>query len=155
MNTIMKRNSGNGFPVNSLSGFVDRMFQDKMSRFFDDGYWGFNGLDQNARIPTNVRETAADYQMEIMVPGLKKENFNLSVNGSMLTVSYQQQSESEQKDEGWIRKEFKQQSFSQNFTLNETIDPNNISARYEDGILYLTLPKKEEAKRISRSIQIQ
>ena len=103
MNTIMKRNSGNGFPVNSLSGFVDRMFQDKMSRFFDDGYWGFNGLDQNARIPTNVRETATDYQMEIMVPGLKKENFNLSVNGSMLTVSYQQQSESEQKDEGWIR----------------------------------------------------
>ncbi len=142
-------------PNGSFSGIVDKIFQDNLSRFFDDNFWGFNGLQQSSKVPANIRETDKSFEMELVAPGLRKEDFRLNVNGNVLTVGYEHKSEDEQQNEGWLRKEFRKQSFSQSFTLSDAVDTGNISARYADGILYLTLPKKEEAQKLTRTIEIQ
>jgi HSP20 family protein len=81
----------------------------------------------------------------------------LSLTGNMLTVSFESQQEKteENKPEEWIRKEFRKQSFSRSFTLDESVAAEKISARYENGILYLSLPKNEKALSLSRTISVE
>lgn len=158
MNTLMKRNNGNGnVPATSFSSMVDKIFQDNLSRFFDDDFWGFSGLDRHTNVPVNVRQTDKSYELEVVAPGLRKEDFKINVSGDMLTVSFEQQEHNNQqnKDEGWLRKEYKQRSFSRSFNLDDTVDLNKVEATYRDGILQLSLPIKEGAKPISRTIEIK
>lgn len=158
-NIMRKENGGARVAPNSFSGLVDQIFQDNLGRFFDDSVWGFNGnraLSKN-QVPVNVRETDKSYEMELVAPGLNKEDFKIGVNGDMLTVSFEQKQENQQenKDEGWLRKEFRMQSFSRSFSLDDSVDMNKITATYKDGMLHLSLPKKEGAQRINRTIEIK
>jgi HSP20 family protein len=161
MSSLMKR--GNGHDVTmpesptNFTGLVDRLFQDNLNRFFHDDFWGFPGVHSQSNVPVNVRETDKDYRLELVAPGLKKEDFHLDVSDDMLTISFEHKEESnkENKDEGWLRKEYRAQSFSRNFNLDDTVDANKITAEYHDGILRLMLPKKEGARRITRSIEIK
>lgn len=161
MNTLMKRNNnGNGtLPATSLSfgGLVDKLFQDKLGRLFDDDVWGFSGLDRTVNVPVNVRQTDNNYELELVAPGLKKEDFKIDVNGDMLTVSFehQEQNDRQNDEEGWLRKEYRLRSFTRNFNLDDSIDVNKVTAKYTDGILKLSLPIKEGAKPISRTIEIK
>jgi HSP20 family protein len=154
MTNIIKKD--NGRQPATFGSVVDQIFQDNLSRFFDDSFWGFSGVSRN-QVPVNVRETDKLYEMEVMAPGLKKEDFRLEITHDMLTVSYEDKKENtqENKKEGWVKKEFSKQSFSRSFKLDDSIDANNITARYEDGVLYLALPKKENAQRASRQISVQ
>jgi HSP20 family protein len=154
----MKRSNGHSnVPATGFSGMVDKIFQDNLSRFFDDGFWGFNGLDRSANVPVNVRQTDKSYELELVAPGLRKEDFKININGDMLTVSFDHREENnqERKDEGWLRKEYRMRSFSRSFNLDDTVDVNKISAKYSDGILQLSLPVKEGAQPISRTIEIK
>ncbi len=157
MTSVMKRTNGNGnLPATNFSGLVDTVFRNDLSRFFNDDFWGFNGLDRRVNVPVNVRETDTSYELELVAPGLRKEDFKVNVSGDLLTVSFQHREKNKEEDTsgGWLRKEYKQQSFSRSFTLADTLDANKISARYTDGILYLSLPKKEGAQSLSRTIEI-
>ncbi len=94
MANIMKRNKGNGSAVASRSlmpfgGLVDSVFGNTLSRFFDDDFWGFNGLVSSSEVPVNIRETDKSYEMEVAAPGLKKEDFNVNISNNMLTVSFE------------------------------------------------------------------
>ena len=95
--------------------------------------------------------------MEIVAPGLQKEDFHLKLEGDTLTVSFENGMEQNQenKDEGWFRQEYMKQSFSRSFSLDDTVDAGKIVARYENGILHLQLPQKEHAQKLSREINIQ
>ena len=95
--------------------------------------------------------------MSLIAPGLRKEDFKLNVTNELLTISYEQKEEQnkESKEERWLRKEYKMQSFSRSFSLDDSVDLNNISASYDNGILHLTLPKKENARRISKTIDVK
>lgn len=158
MTNIIKRSNGNGnTPATSFSGLVDRVFQDNLSRFFDDDFWGFSGVSRGVSAPVNIRETDKSYEMELVAPGLRKEDFKVNMNGKMLTIGFEHKEEKDQqnKGEGWLRKEYRMQSFSRSFSLDESVDPNKITASYRDGILYLSLPKKEEAQKVSRTIEIE
>lgn len=156
MTSIMKKGNGNA-PAASFSGLVDQIFQNNLSRFFDDDNWGFSGINRRTNVPVNIRETDKSYEMELVAPGLKKEDFRININGDMLTVSFEHKEEQNEQDKngGWIRKEYRAQSFTRSFNLGDTVDPNNISATYSDGILHLSLPKKEDARRMAREIQVQ
>ncbi|WP_276133059.1 Hsp20/alpha crystallin family protein [Polluticoccus soli] len=157
MNTLMKRNGGNGnVPGTSFSGLVDKIFQDNLNRFFHDDSWGLGGPDRATNVPVNIRQTDKSYELELVAPGLKKEDFKINVSNDVLTVSLEHKETSEQqsKDEGWLRKEYKTRSFSRSFNLDNDVDANKITAKYSDGILYVTLPLKEGAKPIARSIEI-
>jgi len=153
----MKRTNGNGnAPAASFSGMVDRIFQDNLGRFFDDSFWGFNGLSRNVNVPVNIRETDRSYELELVAPGLKKEDFKVNLNSNTLTVSFEQQQNTEaHKEEGWLRNEYHIASFSRSFQLDDSIDASKITAQYKDGILHLQLLKKEGAQKVSRTIEIK
>lgn len=157
MNTLMKRANGNSnAPASSFTGMVDKIFQDNLSRFFDEDFWGFGGVNRQFNVPVNVRQTDKSYELELVAPGLKKEDFKINVSGEMLTVSFEHREENKQGEEGgWLRKEYNMRSFSRSFNLDDTVDVNKIAAKYSDGILQLSLPIKEGAKPISRTVEIK
>src|SRR5689334_11578730 len=78
---MMKRNNRSSMPSTSFSGLVDRLFPISIDRFFEDGSWGFNGIRHTENIPVNVKEISNAYEVELVAPGLKKEDFTISVNG--------------------------------------------------------------------------
>ena len=94
----------------------------------------------------NVTENKDSYQVSLAAPGLKKEDFKINVEGNMLTVSAQSEETKEENEKAFTRKEYNFSSFSRSFTLPDEINQEKIGARYEDGILNLVLPRKENGK---------
>lgn len=156
--SIIKRNNGS-MPVHArtLSTWVDQLLNENLNRFFSDDSWGFRGIDQQVNVPVNLRETDKTYEMSLVAPGLRKEDFKLNVTNDLLTVAYEQKEEQNQenKQEGWLRNEYRMQSFSRSFTLDDTVDISRITASYDNGILHLTLPKKEFAQKLSKTIEVK
>jgi len=105
--------------------------------------------------PVNIIENNELYKLEMSAPGLEKADFNVKLDGKILTISSEKKTEAATEHEKMIRKEFSQKTFKRSFTLDEKIDAANISARYENGILKLELPKKEEVKNGAKDITIQ
>jgi HSP20 family protein len=105
--------------------------------------------------PVNIRETENDYVLEVIAPGFQKEDFKINLDNNTLTVSAEKKEETDNKNEKVVRKEFKQQSFSRSFTIDEKIDAENISAKYVNGVLTLNLAKKQEVKPQAKEISIQ
>jgi len=155
---IIKTDNGHAsLPAASFSGLMDRVFQKNLNRFFEDDFWGFNGINQQYNVPVNLTETDKSYEMQLVAPGLKKEDFKITLEGDLLTVSFDHKEENsaENKNERWLRKEYRVQSFSRSFTLDDKLEPNKISAQYRDGVLHLSLPKKEGAQRLFKTIEIK
>ena len=101
----------------------------------------------NKSVPSaNIKETEENFSIELVVPGFKKEAFKVEVHERNLTISAEDKTESDEKTETFLRKEYSFGSFFRSFRLPNTVDSDNIGATYEDGVLVLTIPKKEEAK---------
>ena len=94
----------------------------------------------------NIRENTDGFHLEMAVPGFKKNDFNISVEKDELVISAEVKTEKEIAEENFTRKEFGYGSFQRTFVLPETVDSGKIGAKYEDGILSIAIPKKEEAK---------
>lgn len=103
----------------------------------------------------NISESNAAYHIELAAPGLQKEDFRVSVERDMLNISSEQKSENNMEGKTYNRREFGYSSFTRLFTLPESADIENIQASYTDGVLSLNIPKKEEARAVSRQIEIQ
>ena len=139
--TILKRNG-------QLQSKVPHLFDDLFNR--DIFNWGLsNYSDTNTTIPAvNIRETADYYEVQVAAPGMTKNDFSVELDGNTLIISSEKQSENDANhDFRYTAKEFSYQSFSRTFTLQkEVVDTEKIKATYENGILNLTIPKKEEAR---------
>jgi HSP20 family protein len=109
----------------------------------------------NSLPAVNISESGEEYDIELAAPGLKKEDFKVSVERDMLTISTGQYSENNTSEKTYNRREFSYSAFTRAFTLPESADVDRIQASYIDGVLKLTLPKKEEAKAVSRQIEIR
>jgi HSP20 family protein len=105
--------------------------------------------------PVNITEKNDHYHLELSAPGMDKGDFNVKLEGDTLTISATQKEEKSEATDKAIRKEFSNRSFKRSFTVDDKIDGSNISAKYENGILKLDLPKKEEVKNASKEITIQ
>ena len=130
-------------PVRRLLPSVFEDFFRPMDEFFDRGFWGrpFN-------VPAvNVSEDTNGYKLFFAVPGMKKDDFKVDIDGNMLTVSAEVEEKKEEKDKEFTREEYNFSSFTRTFTLPEEVNREKIEAAYVDGILKLALPKKEEAKK--------
>ncbi len=103
----------------------------------------------------NIVETNDDYQLEFNVPGRKKDDFKITVDKNILTVSFDKNEENKEENKQFIKREFVTQSFKRSFTLDEKINADDINAKYEEGILFLTLPKKEEVKVLPKEISVK
>jgi HSP20 family protein len=97
----------------------------------------------------NVIEYKDSFIVSLAVPGMKKNDFKIDIEGNMLTISSEKEEEKEEKDVRFTRKEYSYSSFSRSFTLPEEVMREKILAIYEDGILKLTLPKSEEFKKVA------
>jgi HSP20 family protein len=148
--SILKRN---GWLYNDMPTF----FNDFFSR--DLWNWGLeNNSSTNTTIPAiNVKETNDNFEVEVAAPGMTKKDFKIELNGNMLTISSEKQNEwQENENEKYTRREFSYQSFQRTFQLpKDVVDEDKIQAKYENGLLHLTIPKKEHAKqRPPRMIEI-
>jgi HSP20 family protein len=136
MELTKKRNSGL-FPLlkNDFTNgfFTPRLFD------FDDNFWT-RSLDTP---PANIKETDKDFKLELSAPGMSKGDFKIDVEDGVLTISSEKTEESKDEDKNYKRREFSYSSFSRSFPLSENIDENNINAKYDNGILQVTIPKKE------------
>lgn len=122
-------------PMN-LTNMLDNFMNSGWEKLFDD--------DNRTSVstPVNIKETEDAYHMEVVAPGLKKELFNINIDKDILTISFEENNETtEEKEDKYIRREYSFRSFKRSFTLTDKIDSENISAKYEDGILNLELPK--------------
>jgi HSP20 family protein len=120
-------------------------FPSLMNEIFKPDWFG--GMENlGANLPAvNIRENEKDYELELAVPGMKKDDFNVEVDNNIMTISAEVNTETDVSEENYTRREFSFTSFKRSFTLPETINEDKIKASYVDGILKFTLPKKEEA----------
>jgi HSP20 family protein len=148
--TLVKRN---GSFLNPLPMLFDDFFNRDL---FDWNNSNFS--DTNTTIPAvNIKETAENYEVEVAAPGMTKDDFKVELDGNMLTISSEKRSQNEQTgNDRYARKEFSYQSFQRSFSLQKNVvDIDKIQAKYENGLLQLLIPKKEEAKqKPPRLIQI-
>lgn len=151
--TIAKRQNGN--PSNVLGNVVDSIFQNSMRRFFDGNFWDMDNELTYGNVPVNIRETEQHYELDVIAPGCKKEDFAVQIHDNLLTISFSGKHENTEQKKGWERNEYMVRSFSRSFTLDDTVDINKINAVYTDGILRLTLGKSEKVKQLSRNIEIK
>ena len=154
-NAIAKRENGNSYA--SFGNVVDNIFQNSLRRFFDDNFWDSESHLSTGSVPVNIRETEQHYELDVVAPGCRKEDFKISVDDKLLTISMNRTEEQNQENQklGWVRNEYTQRSFSRSFTLEDTVDVNNITATYADGILRLSLGKSEKAKKVSRNVEVK
>jgi HSP20 family protein len=109
----------------------------------------------NRSASVNIRENAEQYEILLVAPGLQKEDFKIDVDKNLLHISFEHKEESKESDEKWLRQEFRMSSFKRSFNLNEKIDTAAIKATYDNGILSVSLPKKEKEEVKPLSIAVQ
>ena len=113
------------------------------------------GQDFLAFPQTNIHETPEAYHLELNAPGRTKEDFKIQVEQGLLTVSFDKKEESARsEDYKTIRREFEFRSFKRSFSVDDKINVDGIEAKYEQGVLKLLLPKKEESKQSVKQINI-
>jgi HSP20 family protein len=95
----------------------------------------------------NISENKERFDVTIAAPGMKKDDFNIDVDGNTLTISAETREEKEEKENRYTRKEYSYSSFSRSFSLPDGVNKDKIDASYDNGILKLSLPKTEEAKK--------
>lgn len=131
--------------------FVDEFFNDNLlPRFFD---WGNNWTSTS--VPAvNVEENDKEYVIDVAAPGLDKKDFKVSLDENVLTISSQLEKNSEEKKDGYLRREFNYSTFSRSFTLPEDTDASQIKASHKNGVLSINIPKHEAKAKVTKEIKI-
>jgi len=137
------RTNGNSF--SSIPSLLNDFFTED---WFDSSLSNWKSM--GATLPAvNVKETNDDFIIEVASPGMKRDDFKVELDNNVLTISSEMENRNEETDKNgkYTRREFSYQSFQRSFSLPENkVEGGKISAKYTDGILYVTVPKKEDAK---------
>jgi HSP20 family protein len=144
--TLVKFNNG-------LKNTSNPFFNDVFDSILNDTFLSDKLV---TRVPAvNISENDNEFHVELAVPGLKKEDFKINLDKNVLTISAEKKSENNTETKKFSKREYSYSSFVRSFTLPDTADHTNIEADYTDGILKLTVAKREEAKFQSREIAIK
>ncbi|WP_040495976.1 Hsp20/alpha crystallin family protein [Fulvivirga imtechensis] len=136
-----------------------RRSNDLFPTFFNDFLGNdWSNIERTTSMPAvNIKENKNEFEVEVAAPGMSKKDFKIELDNNTLTISYERKEDKEEKSEEgqYTRREFNYQAFRRSFTLPNTVESDKINAKYDEGILRLTIPKKEEAKqKASRVIDI-
>jgi HSP20 family protein len=161
--TIMKWNRGRQTPSVYSDRDLSTMFPSLFTRPFatrdlmQDFFGGMDfGVAAKNFPAVNISETENDIMIEVAAPGMKKQDFKIEIDGDQLHISYKKEDKTENNPANHLRKEFSHESFERAFTLPTMVEKDKIAASYTDGILKISVPKKEEAKKsAARTIEIQ
>lgn len=127
--------------VPRFPSWVDNFFDNELGTGF------LSNFNTGMTLPAvNIKEDSDNFFLEIAVPGMKKEDFNIDVDNKILSISSEESNDSQETKENYTRREFGYSSFKRTFTLPDSVDSDNIKATYTNGILSIYLPKREEAK---------
>lgn len=135
---------------NKNENFTPTLFSDI---FNDAKFFGKNWLEKEfgQSLPAvNIHESNKDFSLEFAAPGFKKEDFKVSVDNRVLTIHAEKKEEKDEQTKRYTRREFSYNSFSRSFTLPENANPEQIDAKYTNGILKLSVPKLEETKALPK-----
>lgn len=132
------------------------LFPSVFDDFFNTNWFDWttkNFSGQNSTLPSvNVLEDEKEFQVEMAAPGMRKKDFKILLENNILNISSERKEEKKDmdKEKRFARKEFSYQSFTRSFTLPDVVEAEMISATYENGILKIKIPKKEEIIKKSR-----
>lgn len=148
MNNLIKRHKENGHQKEQ-QGY----FPSPFNSFFENV---FSNESLFSKVPSvNIYETDQNFVLEFSAPGFKKENFSIELENDVLSISGTTKEEKHEEKRSYTRREFGMSSFKRSFTIPETVDANRIDAHYEDGLLKITMSKRDEARpKPPRTIQI-
>ncbi len=135
----------------SFNGLFDNFFSTELND------WRRNNFSQdNSTLPqVNIKETKDSFEVEMAAPGMDKDNFDIQLDHQLLTIISQKESREQVENENYTKREFNYSSFQRSFHLPDSANADEISASYREGILCISIPKKEEAKpRAAKSIAI-
>ena len=137
--SLLRRNENYPAWSNFFNDFFNRDWMDWTNQNFSE---------TNTTLPSvNIIEGDDSFEVDMAAPGLGKKDFKIELKHGVLTISSEKKIENETKNgQHFTRREFSYQSFNRSFTLPQTVDSEKISAKYDNGILKVTIPKKEEAK---------
>ena len=127
-----------------------------INNLFDDFFGNLPSQTERNHFSTavNIHESKDGFHVELNAPARNKEDFKMSAEKGILTISYEKKDEVENKDYKTLRREFSVQSFKRSFNLDDNINVDGIKAKYENGVLSIFLPKKEEVKVQPKEINI-
>jgi HSP20 family protein len=140
MTQLTKRRNGNGglFPALANDFLTEQFLTPRLLGFEGDFF------NEGMTIPpVNVSETSKEFKMDLSVPGMKRDDFKVNIENGALTISSEKEEEKKEDDKNYKRREYSYNKFSRTFQLPENVDENNINAKYDNGILQVTIPKKE------------
>ena len=121
----------------NLGGLIEDLFQN--GKVFTDDLWNENKM----HVPVNIKETDKSYEVDVIAPGLNKEDIKVNLEKNILTISFESKKEHTEGSDKILCNEYSFKSFRRSFTLSEKINTSVIEAKYNDGILAIVLPKKE------------
>lgn len=113
----------------------------------------FEGFEEKVKVQHNIIERDTDFTLEIIAPGYKKHEFKISLESDYLVISVDKENIDEQNDLNYLRKSYSSRSFVKKFILAKNVDPDNIKANYEDGILYIEIPKAKD--KLKKQIEVK
>ncbi|OQX97718.1 MAG: hypothetical protein B6I20_12040 [Bacteroidetes bacterium 4572_117] len=143
--TLLKR-ANYGYPA----------FSNLLEDIFSTVNTGNTNKDNSTLPSVNIAENDDGFKIEFATPGLSKEKFKINLDNNVLTVGSEKEDEKEESKENFTRREFNYSSFQRSFTLPDSANGEEISAEYNNGILQIEIPKREEAKvKPMREIEIQ
>lgn len=129
---------------------LSNIFDELINRdFFSNELFNYN------KPSVNITESAKEFNIDVAIPGMNKKDFKIDLEDDVLTISLEKKAKKEEKGKNYRRREFSYGTFSRSFSLPENIKTEKINAKYEDGILKVNLPKKEESKmNVNKTIDI-
>jgi HSP20 family protein len=137
----------NNRPVKTFDNLFDELFNGVPAN------WNAN---QKSAVPVNIHEAKDGYHLEFLAAGRNKEDFKVEVEKGLLTISFEAKETAQpDTDHKTVRREFSISSFKRTFNVDDKIDVDNIQAKYENGVLKVYLPKKEEVAPTGKQINVQ
>lgn len=155
--TLVKVNNQNrpATMPRSWANWMDEFFNTAgLSKLFDDDFFK-NDVGWSQQIPVNIHETKDAYLLDVVAPGMEKGDFKVNLEGNVLTIAAEKKQETVNEGDKQIRREYQFQSFKRSFTLDDSVDPNKINARYENGVLKVSLAKRADKIEQSKEISIE
>jgi len=139
------------------TGTVSRTYN-PWNGLFRNNFWDTMTPEFTSTIPSvNIKETKTEYLIEMAIPGMKKEDFNIDVEGNVMTIWCEKESDhtNEEVTNGFSRREYNYSSFSRSFTIPQNANAEKVVAKYTDGMLTLTVPKVSGSDKNGKKIKVQ
>ncbi|NJN42965.1 MAG: Hsp20/alpha crystallin family protein [Flammeovirgaceae bacterium] len=138
------------------SDFLRPFNEGWLTDFFDnERFFDADWLKRMQVVPAvNVIEKEKMYEIELAAPGLTKKDFNITLENGILTIACEKEMKDEKEEKNYTRKEYSYMNFNRSFTLPENVKMDKLDARYENGILYMMLPKEVTVKVKPKAIEV-